>query len=302
MSVFQQFFGSATPIVNQTNAGSNSLVSQIASGGGGGGSNYPANIVASTITALTGSIGAMTISSINGQSPGGAIPTAGISTNQVSAVGTDLFLSADGENYIDITGSSGGAQITMTVPAGNLVIESQSTITLNSFYSASNITTPALTVSSINGVQPGGSAPLVSTYSYTTGLTILPNIPDLLFNSGPAPFTLTSGHKYTASWNIAYKNEGAGATPTMALKLDLGNNQGGDPGSIYSAPAYMTNANSLDGALDLFSMTWKQGGTDASTNLYVTLVDSAPLVNVSTTITNVGGSQYFTLTDWGIVS
>ena len=48
-SVFQQFFGSATPIVNQTNAGSNSLVSQISSGGGGGGGSNP-NPVVSTLT------------------------------------------------------------------------------------------------------------------------------------------------------------------------------------------------------------------------------------------------------------
>ena len=297
-----QYFGVATPIVNQTNAGVNTLTSQIASGGGGGG-GYPSNILASTIAAFSGSIQAMTISSINGAAPGGAIPAAGISTNQVAAVGTDLFLSADNENYIDITGSLSQPEIVMEVPAGNLVMNSQSTISLASFY-ADNMTTKAINVSSINGAVPGGggSAPFVSTYSYTTGLTILPNIPDLLFNSGPAPFTLTSGHKYTASWNIAYKNEGAGATPTMALKLDLGNGLVGDPGSIYSAPAYMTSANSPDGALDLFSMTWKQNATDASTNLYVTLVDENPLVNVSTTITNLGNSQYFTLTDWGIVS
>ena len=32
-----QYFGSAKPIVNQTNSGVNSLVAQVASGGGGGG-------------------------------------------------------------------------------------------------------------------------------------------------------------------------------------------------------------------------------------------------------------------------
>ena len=292
-----------------------------AGSGGGGGQ------VISTFN--TASIEALTVSSINGATPGGggSIPTAGISTAQVTTtLGTGLSLVADDATFINVAGNDSGLpSIKLYSATGNVVLDGLST--LSGPISTSNITTKELIVSSINGAPPGGSAistfntasvssftvssingapygggyvgPTVSTFTYVTPLTLTPGVPTPMFSGAGSPFILTNNHLYTASWNVEWKNEGSGSTPTAGLRFFIGQTLAGDPGNIYSASAGFSGANTNDGANDAFSLTWKQGVTDSSTNLYVQMVDVAPLANVSTTITAVGGSL-FTLTDWGV--
>lgn len=161
-----QYFGSATSIVNQTNVGVNTLSAQISAGGGGGGggSNYPSDIIASSITALIGSISSINLSSINGDAyvpPSGVDPN-GISTNQVaSADGTSLFLQTDGVTTTVQLGADKGGYINLTSP----------TINLNA---PSIVTNPLcdLTISSINGLPPNGASspdPMFSTITFPNG-------------------------------------------------------------------------------------------------------------------------------------
>jgi hypothetical protein len=159
-----QYFGSATAIVNQTNVGVNSLSAQINSagggGGGGGGSNYPSNILASSITFPNGQVNLntginfSTILAINGQSSSNATDFYFISPTTLSLFG------GNPTNTFQVNAPSGNGAI-LTINAldnSNSAIIAQDTGNVPQPLSliGSGVFISSLNVSSINGQLPSG--------------------------------------------------------------------------------------------------------------------------------------------------
>lgn len=139
-----QYFGSATPIINQTNVGSNTLSAQITSGGGGGGGGGGTDIIVSSITINSTGLGGQYFPYNNTSTTALAVGGAGnlIIVNQQGGVNPALTSGAQiNTGEIILSGLTGdfGSQIQARVGADG----------------QGNVQISSLMVSSINGATPG---------------------------------------------------------------------------------------------------------------------------------------------------
>lgn len=231
--------------------------------------------------------------STGGGGGGGGVNPSGISTNQVAtATGTGLNLVVDGTTAIVMESTKGGV-INITSGSGTGSIG----LVANSITTTPNCD---LTISSINGLAPGGGgvAPSQSTIIFTGTsfpVTCSAGTTTPLAND----YILTAGHTYTASFNFSYSMNTSDQNNALQIDFDAPG-IGTSIGPVWTPPAFLNNATSSDGASIAISLTWTQFNTSVKGGVYITPSGTGYDAYINQ-IVGSGNDPRLVITDWGVL-